>query len=118
MCVCVFLLFLSHPPSLRLFISPPSPSVQNIKKISPGDNGKQERFRLTISDGTHKQGSAMLATQMNSLLVNEEVVKYGSIRLKKFMCNVVQGRTIIIILNAEVVDRDLGGVIGESTKTD
>ena len=60
----------------------------------------------------------MLATQMNSLLVNEEVVKYGSIRLKKFMCNVVQGRTIIIILNAEVVDRDLGGVIGESTKTD
>ncbi|EGD81004.1 hypothetical protein PTSG_10947 [Salpingoeca rosetta] len=96
---------------------PEDPVVQilTIKKISPGDSKgqKADRFRLTISDGTNKHNSAMLATQLNPMIVNEEVVKNGAIRLKKFMANTVQDRTIIIVLQAEVVAKDLGSVIGD-----
>eukprot|EP01147_Barroeca_monosierra_P001107 gene1107-4335_t len=97
--------------------SPQNPVVQilTIKKLGSGDGktNKQDRYRLTVSDGMHKHNSAMLATQLNPLIVDEKIIKNGALRLTKYMSNVVQDRTIIIILGAEVVSRDLGQAIGD-----
>jgi len=75
--------------------------VLDIKKLSSGNNSA-ERFRLVVSDSVHYQ-QAMVATQLNSMILSEEVQKSGLIKLTEVICNVVQNRRIIIILGLEVV---------------
>eukprot|EP00052_Salpingoeca_macrocollata_P000789 m.22292 g.22292 ORF g.22292 m.22292 type:complete len:626 (+) comp10867_c0_seq1:86-1963(+) len=93
---------------------PDKPVVQvlGIKKISNNDANKLDRFRLQISDGTNKQPSAMLGTQLNHLVTENLIQKNGIIRLDKYLCNVISNRRIVIILGLEVLSPDIGHVIG------
>ena len=84
--------------------------VLDIKKLSSGNaNQAAERFRyrhtlqrsssisqllvirLVVSDSQHYQ-QAMVATQLNSKILSEEVQKLGLIKLTEVICNVVQNR--------------------------
>lgn len=61
-----------------------------------------ERYRLLLSDGLHLQ-QGMLATQRNELVKSGVLQKGSIIRLIQAVCNVIQGRTIIIIIELEVI---------------
>ena len=62
--------------------------------------------RLQISDGQHKQPSAMLATQLNHYIEDGKIKKNGIIKLNKYICNAVGGRRIVIILELEVLHEE------------
>lgn len=62
-----------------------------------------ERFRLVLSDGVHLQ-QAMLATQLNEKVKNNLAVKGSIVQLLEYICNTVQNRKIIIVLNMEIVE--------------
>ncbi|XP_072987756.1 replication protein A 70 kDa DNA-binding subunit A-like [Typha latifolia] len=61
-----------------------------------------ERYRMLLSDGVHMQ-QAMLATQMNSVVKSGALQKGSIVQLNEFICNVIQGRRIIIVINLEVL---------------
>lgn len=61
-----------------------------------------ERYRMMLSDGIHTQ-QAMLATQMNSIVKNGTLQKGSVVQLNEFICNTIQGRRIIIVINLEVL---------------
>ncbi|KAI8818562.1 uncharacterized protein EV422DRAFT_537495 [Fimicolochytrium jonesii] len=75
--------------------------VLNIKKITTQPSSP-DRYRLIVSDGAHFM-QAMLATQLNPHVVNDEIRKNGVLRMKRSVCNTVANKRIIIILEIEVL---------------
>lgn len=66
------------------------------------NNSAKERYRLILSDGVHTQ-QGMLATQRNDLVRSQKLQKGSIVQLTQFMCNVIQNRMIIIILDLDVI---------------
>ena len=62
----------------------------DVKQIA-NPQQQMERYRLVLSDGT-TWVQAMLATQLNELVKNNEIKKGTIVRLSEFICNVVQSR--------------------------
>lgn len=50
--------------------------------------------RLTISDGEYYI-PAMLATQLNGMILNNEVERFSIVRLDKYLCNSVHERKYV-----------------------
>lgn len=94
--------------------NPSNPVVQvlALKRIPSQDESKPERWRLTVSDGTTRQQSTMLATQLNTMVTSGTLRPNALIRLTKYLCNTVSGRRIVIVLNLDIVLADAGGVLG------
>ncbi|KAF5404287.1 Replication protein A subunit [Paragonimus heterotremus] len=86
-------------------------------KVVPGGSGGQNRYRLLLSDGvkTHSCniGFAMLATQLNHLIENGDLVNDTVVRIKKYVCNNVQNNKYVLI----VLDVELLGVDHDSVST-
>ncbi|KAK1326633.1 hypothetical protein QJS10_CPA01g03022 [Acorus calamus] len=61
-----------------------------------------ERYRMMLSDGVHTQ-QAMLATQMNPAVKSGKLQKGSIVRLTEFICNLIQNRKIIIVINLDVI---------------
>lgn len=76
----------------------PTLQVLDIKKIGTGN----ARYRLIVSDGVYMQ-QAMLATQMNPLVQNNELASNCIIEMKTFLCNEVQDKKILIVLDLQVL---------------
>lgn len=92
----------------------PNPIVQCVQvKPLPAQSGNPERFRVVFSDISHFI-QAMLATQMNHLVIEGKLKRGCFVRLKEFNPNTVKGKKILIILELEVVE-ELGACdkIGE-----
>ncbi|KAJ8458785.1 hypothetical protein OPV22_031711 [Ensete ventricosum] len=68
-----------------------------------------ERYRMLLSDGAHMQ-QTMLATQMNGLVKLGALQKHSIVRLNEFICNVIQNRRIIIIIDLEVLVSNSNGI--------
>jgi replication factor A1 len=66
----------------------PSPVLQvlAVKKINSTTGASAERWRVVLSDGTAFIQS-MLATQLNNLVNNNEIVKGGLIQLGQYTMN-------------------------------
>lgn len=75
--------------------------VQEIKQVSTPQS-QTERYRMVLSDGDH-YSQAMLATQMNEAVREGKLTKGSVVQLNEFICNTIQGRRIIIVINLEVV---------------
>jgi hypothetical protein len=99
---------------------PSSQPAQSIKKIAAttSDPSKPDRYKLCLSDGVHKQASAMLATQLNVLVTDGSIVTNGVVKLDRYICSTVSGRRIIIVLGATVLYGDVGHEIGSPKKLD
>ena len=79
-----------------------NPIVQLLEVKQINGQGGATRYRLIISDGQHFM-QAMLATQLNALVDQQQLQQYCIVRLNEYLCNVVQNRKIIIILNLHVI---------------
>ncbi|KAK6947315.1 Replication factor A, C-terminal [Dillenia turbinata] len=76
--------------------------VSDIKMVGQGDPKKTERYRVMLSDGVHCQ-QGMLATQKNILVSSGHLQKGSIVRLTEFICSVVQNRTIIVVVDLDVL---------------
>ncbi|KAL1315842.1 replication protein A 70 kDa DNA-binding subunit A-like [Arachis hypogaea] len=71
-------------------------------KLVQSQQNNTERFRLVLSDGSHYQQS-MLATQKNDLIHSGKLQRGSIIVLNQYTCSLVQGRSIIIIIELDIL---------------
>lgn len=94
------------------------PTVQ-IYKVIPvvgASNASQKRYRVILSDGQHHcQG--MLATQNNYRVESNEIADFTIVRITDHMKNLVQGKTLIILLGFDIVSNP-GYAIGSPVPVD
>ncbi|KAI5070171.1 hypothetical protein GOP47_0014514 [Adiantum capillus-veneris] len=90
--------------------SQPVVQVLDVRQIGTGQS-VQERYRLVLSDGHYVQ-QGMLATQLNEHIKSGQVLKGSIVKLVEYICNTVQQRKIIIVLNMEVV-ASVSEIIGD-----
>ncbi|XP_062499308.1 replication protein A 70 kDa DNA-binding subunit-like [Corticium candelabrum] len=85
---------------------PANPVLQilNMKKIQGNNSGGSDRFRMIVADGKQSL-NAMLATQLNPMVVNNEVERFAVFRLSRYVTNEVNGRRVIIILGLDVLEK-------------
>ncbi|KAK4490845.1 hypothetical protein RD792_001560 [Penstemon davidsonii] len=76
--------------------------VADVRLVSTQNPSSNERYRILLSDGSFTQ-QGMLATQLNDLVRSQKLQKGSIIKLKQFVCNVIQNRMIVIIVNLEVI---------------
>jgi hypothetical protein len=89
--------------------------VQRLSASSAaGSSPAADRFRLVISDGTHSM-QAMVPTQMNFRFSNEEIKKDTVIQIQDCICQLIQGRSIVIILKVEILAQP-GHAIGSPVR--
>ncbi|KAL3688110.1 hypothetical protein R1sor_014419 [Riccia sorocarpa] len=84
--------------------------VMDVRQIGNAQT-VQERYRLVLSDTVYVQ-QAMLATQLNEYVKNGQVQKGSIVQLIEYICNSVQNRKIIIVLNMEVV-QSIAEIVGD-----
>ena len=82
--------------------------ILGIKEIKAG-----QRYKLDLSDGTHSL-SAMLATHKNDMVENGMLCTNCIILMKSYICNVVNNRNVLILLDLELVGKN-DFVIGNPT---
>eukprot|EP01104_Vermistella_antarctica_P004477 TRINITY_DN1491_c0_g2_i3.p1 TRINITY_DN1491_c0_g2~~TRINITY_DN1491_c0_g2_i3.p1 ORF type:complete len:391 (-),score=145.22 TRINITY_DN1491_c0_g2_i3:47-1135(-) len=84
-------------------VQEPVVQVLEIKQIqAQSNNSAPVRYRLNISDGVHSH-VAMLATKLNDLVNNNQLVVNSIIKVCEFICNDVQGKKVFIVLRCDVL---------------
>lgn len=63
--------------------------VLNVKKVA-STNGS-DRYRLIVSDGIHYM-QAMIATQLNDIIMDDKLQRNGYIQVEKYVTNNVQDK--------------------------
>ncbi|XP_026447035.1 replication protein A 70 kDa DNA-binding subunit A-like [Papaver somniferum] len=76
------------------------PRVQVLDIKSAGKS--QDRLRLLVSDSVSTQ-YAVIASQLNEKVFDGEIRKGSVVQLIDYMCNTIQTRKIILILNMETI---------------
>ena len=88
--------------------TPCAVQVLEVKRLgasaTAGSAPAAERFRLSISDGIHFM-QTMVATQLNPRVSSEEIKKDTVIQLEDCICNLIQGRRIVIILKVKILSQ-------------
>jgi replication factor A1 len=74
----------------------PQPVLQAlaVKKLTSAAPASPDRWRVVVSDGVHYANS-MLATQLNSLVTDEEIQKGGFLRLETFTLNKMKEKRFV-----------------------
>ncbi|KAL3497983.1 hypothetical protein ACH5RR_040715 [Cinchona calisaya] len=90
--------------------------VLDVRKVNAAQNPNgstsgTDRYRLLLSDGVNSQ-QGMLATQRNELVISNRLQKGSIVQLTQFVCNVIQNRMIIIIIDLDVI-LEVCDLIGE-----
>ncbi|KAJ1492564.1 replication factor-A protein 1, partial [Baffinella frigidus] len=94
--------------------------VVEVKRIAQNPNRPQEanaRFIVVISDGV-QSCQAMLATQQNHLVLENQLRKHSIIRVSECFCNQIQHHKIVILLNVAVLEPWQSGLIGNPQPVD
>lgn len=75
------------------------------KRIQSNENS--ERYRLLVSDGKYMNTYAMLTTQLNPLILDNQLSDYSIIRVDKFITSIVnkadQSGTKFVLLTMSLV---------------
>jgi len=88
--------------------------VLQVLKVLPVNNSQgtsAERYRVILSDGVHL-AQGMFATQHNHRIREKEVTDLSLIRISDYMTNVVQDKSLVIVLGFEIVNPHPGHKIG------
>ncbi|EPS68676.1 hypothetical protein M569_06091 [Genlisea aurea] len=76
--------------------------IAEIRLVNAQNQSNNERYRLLLSDGSFTQ-QGMLATQRNDLVRSQKLQKGSIVQLTQFVCNLIQNRMIIIIIDLDVI---------------
>lgn len=85
--------------------------VLQVLNFKPINSNSADRYRLLLSDGVQCHTYAMLGTQLNCMITNNEIDKFALVQLDKYMCNVVSAdKKVLIVLGLTVVAK--GSTVG------
>lgn len=89
--------------------------ILSIKPVNPAAPGSTPRYRIIVSDGLHYV-QAMLATQLNQCVQEQQIKKHSVIQVSKMSCNTVQNKQYVDFVNAytPLIPRRLIIVLGIS----
>lgn len=82
----------SQPNDPDIFNTEYTVQFLSLKKVgTTGGDGRTgyDRYRIIMSDGTHYM-QAMLASQLNSMVQENQITKGSIVALEKLTCNYVQ----------------------------
>ena len=81
--------------------------------------GKEEKYRLHISDGRYSTSRTVLDPGMNNLIWEQKLEKFTMIQVK-VICQKVEGMLVLILLNIQVINPGcrVNGVYGSPINTD
>ncbi|KAJ7461513.1 hypothetical protein FB451DRAFT_1562794 [Mycena latifolia] len=91
------------PGDASLFDATHTLQLLSVRLVSSNNTSAMERYRIIVSDGEYFI-QAMLATQLNSLVKDEEIRKNTIVNVTKMTCNFVQDKRLLIILALDVVE--------------
>ena len=69
-------------------------SVKPIKSPQPQPSSSSERYRMSISDGTHST-TVMLATQCNQAILDGTVSANAIVQISRYIINEVRGKRFL-----------------------
>ncbi|XP_015524871.1 replication protein A 70 kDa DNA-binding subunit [Neodiprion pinetum] len=84
----------------------------------------QERYRLLVSDGKRINSYAMLATQLNSLITNDQLTEFSVCQVNRYAISMINNsgtqKRVMVILNIDVKipGTEVGCKIGNPTQQD
>ncbi|KAJ7481204.1 hypothetical protein B0H11DRAFT_2024671 [Mycena galericulata] len=99
----------ADPSDTSLFDSPHTLQLLSLKHVNSNATSTVDRYRIIISDGEHFI-QAMLATQLNNLVQENEIRKNTIVNITKMTCNFVQDKRLLIILSLDVVEHADGKI--------
>ena len=72
---------------------------------------------MLISDGANSNSYGMLATQLNGYVNDGKLTEYSIFKVRKYQCNNMQGKKVIIVLDLEVLQEgsEVGVKVGSPT---
>ncbi|XP_057963639.1 replication protein A 70 kDa DNA-binding subunit A-like [Malania oleifera] len=76
--------------------------VADIRLVNTQQPSTKERYRLLLSDGNHLM-QGMLTTEKNELVKAGKLQKGSVVQLTQFVCNVIQSRRIVIIIDLDLI---------------
>ncbi|KAJ6525476.1 hypothetical protein DFH09DRAFT_1188504 [Mycena vulgaris] len=91
------------PGDASLFDATHTLQLLSIRLVNSNGTSAVDRYRIIVSDGEHFI-QAMLATQLNHLVKDEEISKNTIVNITKMTCNFVQDKRLLIILSLDVVE--------------
>ncbi|KAJ7709439.1 hypothetical protein B0H17DRAFT_998734 [Mycena rosella] len=91
------------PGDAALFDATHTLQLLSLKLVNSNSASAVDRYRIIVSDGEFFI-QAMLATQLNPLVQNEQIRKNTIVNVTKMTCNFVQDKRLLIILALEVVE--------------
>ena len=85
-------------------VDKPVLQVLGHKKLASSNSG--ERYRLLVSDGKRINSFTMLATQLNSMITNNELTEFSICQINRYAISMVnnsgKSKRVMVILNIEV----------------
>ncbi|EFP82462.1 Replication factor A protein 1 [Puccinia graminis f. sp. tritici] len=92
--------------------------VISIKSVGVSNvSSAPERWRIIISDG-QMFITAMLATQLNHFVQENQIKKHSILRVPSYTVNVIGSRHVVVLLGVEVVQSDYPERIGNPVNCD
>ncbi|XP_053984210.1 replication protein A 70 kDa DNA-binding subunit [Hylaeus anthracinus] len=103
-------------------IDKPVLQILGHKKLASSSSG--ERYRLLVSDGIRVNSFTMLATQLNSMITDNELTEFSICQINRYAISMVNNagkqKRVMVILNIEVKvpGSEVGHKIGNPTNAE
>ncbi|KAJ6490618.1 replication factor-A C terminal domain-containing protein [Mycena vitilis] len=91
------------PGDASLFDATHTLQLLSVRLVGSNTTSTVDRYRIIVSDGEHFI-QAMLATQLNHLVKDDQIKKNTIVNVTKMTCNFVQDKRLLIILSLDVVE--------------
>ncbi|KAJ3997283.1 hypothetical protein F5050DRAFT_1569709 [Lentinula boryana] len=91
-------------------------SLKKVGKQTENTNLPTDRYRVVLSDGVHFL-QAMLATQLNEMIVEKHLARHSIVYVERLSCNYVQEKRLIIIMALRILGQE-DKKIGEPVSID
>ncbi|KAJ3900880.1 hypothetical protein F5879DRAFT_1004285 [Lentinula edodes] len=94
-------------------------SLKKVGKQTEGVNLPSDRYRIVLSDGVQFI-QAMLATQLNEMVVDKHLTRFTIVCVERLSCNYVQEKRLVIIMALRIlgqVDQKIGEPVSIDAST-
>ncbi|KAJ3727832.1 replication factor-A C terminal domain-containing protein [Lentinula raphanica] len=88
--------FFDHSPTLQVL------SLKKFVKKQDNTDVSSDRYRIVLSDGAHFL-QTVLATNLNFMVVEENIKKYSIISLERLSCSYVQEKRLVVIMALRIL---------------
>ncbi|KJE91956.1 replication protein A [Capsaspora owczarzaki ATCC 30864] len=101
---------MSNPAKASNYVVQPVLQILSIKKLTSNGTTPGDRHRVVISDGVHHYMQALLGTSLAEVAKTDAITRFTVVRVKKFVCSPVVERTIVILMDVDILGTPAGKI--------